>query len=559
MEELYTVIFQDEPEKGEKIPKRKNPAGAKQHDVQTDKSNKSDDSGEAELYTVALQGQPEKNIKIVENKSSVQNGNIAEYAPRGRAKTQNQFYLRYGRPPSLTTKDILSRKGSLQLPVRDPGNKKNFFETALEYAEKTHEKTEHITFMCYWPSYEYMSESQLNWYFYLRGCLRNDEYIDTDLSYLFVYIYELINQVGVNNSDDGFEKMIRVWKNYRETHDKLDRYLINWASDYINFYNYDAGRAFELLEKEGLFLLMPTDMLTEHYIKSDMVMPLELIVRFSDYKFYESEFIRSADGNLFTDHFPGLFDKIRRNMSQEKDGGFETRYSPAAYLKWQNRAPFLRAPFDNKDNTRLYSYLPYEQHKPLRSFITTLAKEFENQLRTLKKYKGRLRPDKLPDEIINICKTYAENAVNGAQPEQNVEIKIDRGRLLALIQDSDEVRKKLIEGNFEYGIEPESDDQADIAAPPVQESADNTVTPTPQAAGNRLLPDLSPVQQKIIDFLLEHGGGSHSSEIGAAFQGVFVGVEIDRINDAALEAIGDLLIAYEDERWYIIEDYIDDL
>jgi hypothetical protein len=74
-----------------------------------------------------------------------------------------------------------------------------------------------------------------------------------------------------------------------------------------------------------------------------------------------------------------------------------------------------------------------------------------------------------------------------------------------------------------------------------------------------LLPDITPVQQKILDYLLGQGGIAHSSKIGAAFQGVFVGVEIDRINDAALEAIGDLLIGYEDEQWHIIEDYIGDL
>jgi hypothetical protein len=449
---------------------------------------------------------------------------------------------------------------------------------AREYADRVHEKTDYVPFMCFWPSYEYMSEGQLNWYFYLRDCLRKGEYIDTDLSYLFVYIYEIINQIGVSNPDDGFEKMVQIWKNYRAAHDKLDRYLIDWTSDYINFYKYDATKAFERLEKEGLFLLMPTDMLMAHYIKNNISMPLELIVRFSDYKLYESEFIKSADGNLFTDYLPELFDKIRRNMNPEKGGDFEARYSPAEFLQWQNRVPFLRAPFENKDNIKLYSYLPYEQHKPLRVFITAIAKEFENQLRILKKYKGRLRPDKLPDEIINLCKTYADNAVNGAQPEQNVEIKIDRERLLALIQDSDEVRKKLIEGNYEYGDEPaaleanvqseqveqveqyEQNDNDDIDGNDSIDEIEEAIVPESQgfAPGNKLLPGLPPIQQKILDYLLEHGGSS-SNEIGAAFQGVFVGVEIDRINDAALEEIGDLLIAFEDDRWYILEDYINDL
>jgi hypothetical protein len=563
MDELFTINFDDEPEKGEKIPGRKNPAGDEI------KNSASTNKPKVEFCTITIQEEPEKKITISPEKTlkiPVKDDfdwNDALAARRqinpvsqipGKVKTMDGFYSKYGKPPSLTTKDILARQGNLQLPLRNQSTKKSFFDMASEYTENTHEKTEHISFMCYWPSYEYMSESQLNWYFYLRNCLRNGEYIDTDLSYLFVYIYEIINQIGVNDSDDGFRKMIEIWKNYRKAHDKLDRYLIDWAGDYIRFYNCDAGKSFELLEKEGLFLLMPADMLMEHYIKNDMILPLELITRFSDYKFYESEFIKSSDGNLFTDHLPGLFNKIRQHINQEKEGGFEAQFIPYKDIK-HTKIPFLRAPFNNKTNTRLQVYLPYERHKPLRDFITSIVKEFENQLRTLKKQKGRLRPDKLSDAIINICKTYAKDAVSGSQTIQTVEIKIDRERLLALIQDSDEVRKKLIEGNYEYGGEPETSETDEI--PPMVQEPD--IIPATRESGNRLLPGLSPIQQKILDFLLARGGSSRSGEIGAEFQGTFVGVEIDKINDSALETIGDLLIGFEDERWYIMEEYINEL
>ena len=538
MDELYTIVFQEQPEKSEKIPKRAD-AGSNWNDI-------------------LAQRQPQN-------------------YPPAKIKTQDQFYAKYGKPPSVTTKDILARQGAPQLPARDYAAKKSFFDAAREFAGETREKTEHVPFMCYWPSYEYMSEAQLNWYFYMRGCLRGGEYISADLSYLFVYIYELINQIGVSGPEDGFEKIIAVWSNYRKAHDKLDRYLIDWASDYIKFYGCDAGRAFDLLEKEGLFLLMPTDMLMDYYIKSGLIMPLELITRFSDYKFYESEFIKGADGSLFTDHLPGLLDKIRAQTAREPDGGFEARFVPFKDKDIKHtKIPFLRAPFNNFNNfnnatapnARLQVYPPYEQHKPLRVFITAIIKEFENQLRALKKFKGRLRPDKLSDEIINICKSYAKDAVSGAQIIQAVEIKIDRERLLALIQDSDEVRKKLIEGNYEYGEQPEASDSEPADAgdgvpdvPQIYAGEDLThgAPGSSRPTANKLLPDLSPVQQKILDFLLADGGACSSGELGAAFPGVFVGVEIDKINDAALDAIGDLLIGFEDERWYIMEEYVGEL
>ena len=559
--ELYTITFDEQEEKkGEKIPARVTNVNAVHmqftptddvtnvnavHMQFTPTDDAANVNGAERGFPDAppIRMKPERNTKLTDDWEK----RLAERQKDAqKVRSADDFYAKYGPPPSLSTKDILKRQGTPQLPpLPSQTTKKSFYETAVEYAGETREKTDHIPFLCYWPSYEYMSRPQLDWYFYLREKLRAGEYITTDLSYLFVYIYELLNQIGVDGPEDGFAKMVDIWKNYRETYDKLDRYLIDWAGDYIIYYNCDPEKCFELLEKENLFLLMPADMLMDHYMKNDTAMPLELIARFCDYKFCESEFIKGREGSLFTDHLPNLFGEIRRSMNQKEDGGFKTRFVPYANIK-HTKIPFLRTPFNNKTNTRLQVYPQYEQHKPLRAFVTAVVKEFENELRTLTKHKGRLRFDALPAEIADICKKTAAGAVSGAKRGQTVEITIDRTRLLALIQDSDEVRRKLIEGNYEYGEEP-------------QEPEENAGTeqPPPKPAESGFLSGLSPVQQKIIGFLSENGDCGQK-EMDGAFFGVFVGVEIDRINEEALnyEGIGDLLIGFENDRWHIMEDYL---
>ena len=526
--ELYTITFEDEEQKGEKIPNRTNSAGEKPANP---------------VGLKAAQNMPD--IKRNDDWEK----RLAERREGARTiKTANDFYSKYGKPPSLTTQDILKRQGAPQIPpLPSQATQKSFYEMAAEYAGETRENCDRVPFLCYWPSYEYMSEKQLDWYFFFRGRLRMGEYIESDLSYLFVYIYELINQIGAKSPDDGFLKMVAIWKNYRKAHDKLDRYMIDWSGDYIMYYDCDLGKCFELLEKEGLFLLMPADMLMGHYMKNDSAMPIELISRFCDYKFYESEFIKGEDGNLFTERLPRLFSEIRRNMAESEEGGFESRFAPYANIR-HTKIPFLRAPFNNESNTRLQVYPPYEKHKPLRAFFTATVKEFENCLRELKKFKGRLRPETLPGEISAICKKAAAEAASGAKAGPAVKITIDRDRLLSLIADSDEVRKKLIEGNYEYGgqIEEQETGEAPQAASP---------------AKSGFMAGLSPTQRQIVDFLLEHGGSSGAGEMDAAFFGIFAGVEIDRINEAALESgeIGDILIGFEDGRWHIIEDYMNQL
>lgn len=568
--------------------------------------NKNNRNYSDELYTITLHEQPEKSEIIPERIPAPERIPTPEHIPTperipltaenhtsifiSKSQKKSDYYDKHKKPAVLTTSSIIARQEYFKPPIiNNLLSRKSFIELAHEYVDKTYEKTEHIPFMCYWPSYEYMSNEQLNWYFYMRSRIRLGEYIETDLSYLFVYIYELINQVGISSPDVGFIKIINVWINYRNIHSKLDRYLTDWTGDYLSFYEIDADIGLELLKKEGLFLLMPTDMLTDYYFKNGLVMPIELIARFTDYKFYESEFIKGENGNLFTDYISDVIHNIRCHMNKKKEGSFEQRDIIESSTRRHKKLPFQKSTFSNPDHIRIDTYLPYEQHKPFRFFITTVIKEFENQLRILTKYKGRLRPEKLPDDILNICKTYAKNAFDGMQPEQKIEISIDREKLLALIHDSDEVRKKLIEGNYEYEDEFKPA-VADDSIKPLILGTQNDIIPAEYVQlkqvqieqvqikqerfeysqmghdkiehtqigqeSNSFKTNLMPIQQKILDYLLLKDGNSTMAEMSLAFQGVFIGVEIDKINDAALNEIGDLLIGFEDNRWYIMEDYI---
>jgi len=501
-----------------------------------------------ELYTITIDGKPDKGEKIPPRDSN---------KPVPYAKTYTGFVAKHGPPPDLSTQALIKANPNLSKaqPILPKPQNKNFITLAREYADRIHEKTGHVSFMSYWPSYNDMSEAQLNWYFYLRSQLRQNECIQTDLSYVFLYIYELINQIKITNPDEGYNKLINIWKHYRKTNPTLDRYIVEWLVDYIDFYNCNEEAAFELLKKEGLFLLLPTDVLFDHYVKNGWVLPIELITRFCDYKFIESELNKNENEILFLENLLALIHKVHTNMNAAEEGSFEKRsmITSAEQKREQKRIPFQRALFDNPDNIKLNSYPPFERHKPFRDFMTSIVKEYENQLRACLKHKGRLRySEKLSDYIVSLCKLYAQSAANGEQYGQDVEIKINREKLSALIHDSDEVRKKLLEGNYEYEIQPEESEVTPIVSHLV-EVEEVPVEPT------GLLPELTTTQQNILTFLLNHGGSSAMAGISAAFPGVFVGVEIDRINDIALETINDLLIGFENDFWYIIEDYINDL
>lgn len=77
-----------------------------------------------------------------------------------------------------------------------------------------------------------MTGPQTKWYFYWRNEVRNGRYPETDLSYIFLHIYELINGVGWDTPQNGYEQLSGLWEAYRDTFKRLDHYLGGWIADF---------------------------------------------------------------------------------------------------------------------------------------------------------------------------------------------------------------------------------------------------------------------------------------------------------------------------------------
>ena len=114
---------------------------------------------------------------------------------------------------------------------------KSFYKQAAMMADFEDSADEIVPFQCYYPVYKEMNVSQLRSYFTLRKLWRRGQHPDTSLSYLFVYIYETLMQVGVENPEEGLEILEDLRDGYCENEPKLLRYLENWMRDYVAYYN----------------------------------------------------------------------------------------------------------------------------------------------------------------------------------------------------------------------------------------------------------------------------------------------------------------------------------
>ena len=89
----------------------------------------------------------------------------------------------------------------------------------------------------YFPTYQSLSDRELRGYFSWRTGLRRGQLRKTSLSFAFLYIYELLNQIGVDTPEDGYQKLQDFASQYGALDPAVLPYLKNWMTDYVIYYD----------------------------------------------------------------------------------------------------------------------------------------------------------------------------------------------------------------------------------------------------------------------------------------------------------------------------------
>lgn len=114
-----------------------------------------------------------------------------------------------------------------------------FYRQGLIMADFEDDCPYHGTFKSYFPTYNAMSDRQLRGYFTWRAQVRRGNVEETSTSFAFVYLYELICGIGVDDPLDGFGKIRDFWQAYRAFEPGLDRFARVWLQDYVVYHGLD--------------------------------------------------------------------------------------------------------------------------------------------------------------------------------------------------------------------------------------------------------------------------------------------------------------------------------
>lgn len=93
-------------------------------------------------------------------------------------------------------------------------------------------ETEH-----YVPTYQSLTNSELRGYFTWRSRIRQGQYPASCLAFLQIYVYEIINNIGVKSPNEGYEKLLALQKHYAHGYNSFDYYIDIWIRGYIVYYD----------------------------------------------------------------------------------------------------------------------------------------------------------------------------------------------------------------------------------------------------------------------------------------------------------------------------------
>ena len=114
-----------------------------------------------------------------------------------------------------------------------------FYRQGLLMADFEDDSPYNGTFKSYFPTYNAMSDRQLRGYFTWRAQVRRGNIEETSTSFAFLYLYELICGIGVDDPLDGFNKIKAFWDVYRAFEPGIDRFARVWLQDYAVFHRLD--------------------------------------------------------------------------------------------------------------------------------------------------------------------------------------------------------------------------------------------------------------------------------------------------------------------------------
>ncbi len=429
-----------------------------------------------------------------------------------------------------------------------------FYEDAQRFCCMPGHPCEKVEFYSHSPQYTQLNKKQLNYYLYFRDCVRKGQYIETDYSYLILYIFELINLGPLLNINMSLNTIYDIWENYGEKHLFLSKLCVESLCDLalLNKIN-----IMEVIDPCKLAKLLPNSFLKEFYFCTDLdkckESALYLLESCSNYSYRKSKFATAENLPLYEAH---ILEALKYTLKKLSGNGFlsgakleDNTISRLTYIGYQC------SPVNRKKI--VVSLSSFSNSHELRFMITDIVKYSENKIRTVLGIKSKLTVTSLSAEVKKFIDDYFEQAiptteyqVTKAQVEEfdsNYDVAVGE----ISVTDALNIEKHSWR-TADTLIDAFENDEADVLI--VKESANKALVETQidNSEHNNPYSAYSEFLDSVIegDFTAERQYAQKNSKL--------LETVVDEINEIAIEHIGDVLLYQENNGYLIIDDYMED-
>ena len=394
---------------------------------------------------------------------------------------------------------------------------------------------------CYYPTYQSLTDRQLRGYFSWRTKLRGGDVRKSSLSFAFLYIYELLNQIGVENPLDGFHKL----ESFRDAYGQLDKnilpYLKRWLVDYVVYYSLAPDLLADTLTYDRSISVL------EHIQEEEPEKIISAVKRLAPNRLEKSKFYTASPEDM-----DAVIVRVLRRMSLHYDSKckktlveqyFGTHYR--CYMRMMDAAVF-----SDPLKRRNYEYKLSDQRTDFcangawsvwmrtgassKAKLGDLLKTIDSVMRQEANYRYPVKAGLDTKWILRMIQEETEKLYADKKAAEEKKFTINYAQLTQIRQDAAVTQEKLT-------VEEEAEE-----APVPQEE----VLPSEAPAETEDTP-LEPAERRFLQCLL------YDRDITwVQAEGYLLSVLVDGINEKLYDTFLDSVL---DDTPQLIADYIDDL
>ena len=391
------------------------------------------------------------------------------------------------------------------------------------------------TFTRYFPTYRELSLPQLRGYISWRTKLRKGEVLPAPLPFRYLYVYELLNLIGVSSPEEGFSALTRFYGDGTDA--TLLRFLKPWLTDFAVYYGLDPACLPPSPEqKYDAALLTLSD-----YPQKSPGEVLDALCVFSSYNLQNSAFYKKHSEEVAAvvfRVFDLLSDRYRtrtdRGMLEHLFGTFERyRHTMFASAVFYEKTPHPDAVYEISPVFRFlcqngeWRCERFFAQKDKAGKLGVLLKTVDCRMRVHYREKNLLKPVDCPRIFTEAVEKAILLFLKEKREKARPVIEIDRSVLPSIRATADITREKLI-------VEEEPEEILSAPEPlPAQDTG------------------LTDAQLAVLRSLLTGG----DPDAAAKSHGQMLSLVIDAVNEALFDRFADTVIEYDGDLPRVIEDY----